>query len=55
MVSNVHTSTSPLRWSKIIRQSDNIALDAGLCIDINEYQSILSATTWFILLNLVLL
>ena len=42
MVSNVHNLTSLLRWSKIIGHSDSIALDADLCMDINEYQSILS-------------
>ena len=36
MVSNVHTSTSLLKWSKIIRHSDSTALDADLCMDINE-------------------
>ena len=52
MVSNVHNSISLLRWSKTIRDSDSIVLDADLCIDINEYQSILSAAIWFILLHL---
>ena len=48
MVSNVNSSTFLLRWSKIIRHSDSIALDADLCIDINEYQSILSAVIYLI-------
>ena len=52
MGSNVHSWTSLLRWSKINRQSESIALDAGLCMDINQYQSILSAAIWFILLTL---
>ena len=43
MVSNVHSSTSLLRWFKITRHSDSIALDTDLCMDINEYQTILSA------------
>ena len=33
----------------------NTGLDADLCMVINEYQSILSASTWFFLLHLVLL
>ena len=53
-VSNVHSSTFLLRWSKTIRHSDSISLDVDLCMDINEYESILSATIWFILLHLVL-
>ena len=53
MVSNVYSSASLLRLSKIIRHSHSIALDAYLCMDIDEYQSILSAAIWFILLHLV--
>ena len=56
MVSNIHNSISLLRWSKISRHSDIwIPLDADLCMDVNEYQSILSAPIWLILLHLVLL
>ena len=40
---------------EIIRYSDIwIVLDADLCMDINKYQSILSAAIWFILLYPVL-
>ena len=55
MGSNVHSSASLLRWFKIIRHSDKIALDADLCMDVNDYKSFLSAAIWFILLQLVLL
>ena len=55
MLSNVHGSTSLHRWSKIIKHSDSIVVDADLSMDINEYQSILSAAIWFTLLHLVLL
>ena len=55
MVSNVHSLTFLLRWSKIIRHSDSIALDAGLCMDINQCQFILSTAIWSILLYFVLL
>ena len=54
MVSNVLKATS-LLISKTIRHSDSIAVDKDLCMDINEYKSILSASIWFILLHLVLL
>ena len=60
MVSNVHYSTSLLRWSKTIRYSDSITLDEDCitkiedCMDINEYHSIPSAAIWSILLRLVL-
>ena len=49
MFSSVHSSTSLLRWSKIIRSLDSIALDADLSMDINKYQSFLSDAIWFIL------
>ena len=55
MGSNVHSSAYLLRWFKIIIHSDNIALDADLCMDINDYKSFLSAAIWFILLQLMLL
>ena len=55
MAWNVHSLTSLLRWSKIIRHSDSIVVDTDLFMDINEYQSNLSAAIWFILLHLVLL
>ena len=55
MVSNVHDLTFLLKWSKIIRHSGSISLNADLCMDINEYQSIMSAAIWFISLHLVLL
>ena len=55
MVSNVYSSTSLLTWSKIIRHSDSIALDAYLFMDINKYQSILSASISLIVLHYVLL
>ena len=51
MVSNVYSSTSLLIWSKIIRHSDSIALDAYLFMDINKYQSILSASISLIVLH----
>ena len=37
---------------KVVRHLDSIALDA-LCMDINEYQFILSASIWVVLLHLV--
>ena len=43
MVSNVLKATS-LLISKTIRHSDSIAVDKDLCMDINEYESILSAS-----------
>ena len=55
MVSNVYSSTSLLTWSKIIRHSDSIALDAYLFMDINKYKSILSASISLIVLHYVLL
>ena len=55
MVLNVYSLTYLLRLSKIVRHSDSTAGDTDLCLDINKYQSILSAAIWFILLHLVLL
>ena len=42
MVSKVDSSTSLLKFDLVIGHSYIIALDADLCMDINEYQAILS-------------